>query len=214
MRKLSNIILVSLLFVACKKPHTLEVSVNNSVTGEAMDSVNIYIIEETNKVDAIGTITHDFYNGYTNNEGLLNITDKFDKRYTYKVAMQTTDKTGSGLYSAVEMHPDKNDTYWKNGVHFKIAPFAFLKLSIHNINCQGASDTMVLYETNLNVPDFYLQKGWPFAGCTNFEQSDFAKVPMGSIELKQVVTRAGVTNTYYDTVYLAEGQYKTYTINY
>ena len=203
---------LSLLFFSCKKKHTLKVTVTNVGTGQPMANNKVYIRELTNKVGSMGggTVTHPFYTGTTDQNGELYITKKFDTRYTYEVSVDLPENWAYVENISYTMVP--KGQYWNN-IDFKIANAAYLKLSIHNVNCQGAGDTMILYEKNINVPDFYLQKGWPFYGCENFS-NDYDKVAMGSIEMKWVVKRNNTNTIYYDTIYLAEGEYKTYTINY
>jgi hypothetical protein len=51
-------------------------------------------------------------------------------------------------------------------------------------------------------------------GCYQYESSSFSDVPMGGIYHRWEVTRSGNTETFYDTIYLQEGEQKVYEILY
>ncbi len=94
-----------------------------------------------------------------------------------------------------------------------MAPCAHLKLKITNVNCEGINDTMVLYRKHA-IADYYSNNGWLHVGCANWETNGYSDLPMGEIYYKWEVTRNGTTNTFYDTLYLNAGEYKTFEINY
>jgi len=201
MRKLSYIILISLLSFSCKKKGTLKVTVTNVGTGEPMANNGVYITELTNKVDGIGgtTITHNFYSGTTNADGLLYIDKKFDKRYTYEVFVDLPDNWA--YVEDISHTMSVGDKYWKNGMDFKIATAAYLKLSIHNVNCQGVGDTIILQRNNLSAPSYDGYSPMSFSGCYDYDASDSAKVPSGKWQYKWTVIRNGL-KTYHDTTFL------------
>lgn len=51
-------------------------------------------------------------------------------------------------------------------------------------------------------------------GCYSYEGSEFSDIPMGGTYYKWEVTRNSLTETFYDTIHLNAGEYKTYEINY
>ncbi|WP_246073874.1 carboxypeptidase-like regulatory domain-containing protein [Fluviicola chungangensis] len=93
-------------------------------------------------------------------------------------------------------------------------PYAFLQLDIHNISCQGSTDHFVLYAEGTQVDMGKSGLMIDEMGCYQFTASDHSKVPMGARYYRWEVTKNAVTTIFYDTIYLAEGEYKTYTINY
>ncbi|MNY48932.1 hypothetical protein D3C86_1843090 [compost metagenome] len=99
-------------------------------------------------------------------------------------------------------------------VDFYALPYAYLQLDIHNINCQGVNDHFKLYAegTQVDMSKFGLMLDE--TGCYQFTASGHSKLPMGRRYYRWEVTRNGVTTIFRDTLYLAEGEYKTYTINY
>ena len=107
---------------------------------------------------------------------------------------------------------DQNPTF-----DFTFAECAYLKLNINNVNCQGSTDYFKLYHYGSDVGFLNASQGNPIregGGCYSYIGSDFSSVPMGGRYYRWEVTRNGVTNTYYDTLYLNPGEYKTYDINY
>ncbi len=206
---------ISLFVFSCKKKHTLKVSAINKITGAPASNANVYIIEETNKVGSMGggTVTHEFYNGYTNNDGLLTITKKFDNRYNYKIWLQTFDQTGSKLLYSHYFHGDSKDPVWKTGVNFEVIPMGYLKLSIHNVNCQGAGDVLELdieptYDKNNGIVGKFTKYG-----CYD---NDFieGKVSGGVWEAVWKVTKNG-NITYHDSLFhISENEHYHLIINY
>jgi hypothetical protein len=93
-------------------------------------------------------------------------------------------------------------------------PYAHLQLDIHNVSCQGSTDQFKLYsegtQTDLTNSGLMINE----MGCYQFTASGYSKVPMGARYYRWEVTKNAVTTIFYDTLYLAEGEYKTYTINY
>ena len=93
-------------------------------------------------------------------------------------------------------------------------PYAHIQLKIENVNCQGPADHFVLYaegtEADMSVNGVMIDK----MGCYQYTAPSHSKIPMGKRYYRWEVTRSGVTNTYYDTLYFAENEYKTFEINY
>ncbi len=97
---------------------------------------------------------------------------------------------------------------------FYAVPYAHLQLDIHNTSCQGSMDHFVLYAEGTQVDMSKYGLMIDEMGCYQFTASGHSKVPMGARYYRWEVTKNAVTTIFYDTVYLAEGEYKTYTINY
>jgi hypothetical protein len=95
---------------------------------------------------------------------------------------------------------------------FEFAECAYLKQNITNVNCQGTSDYMILKTSN--QVNSLGATGWEFFGCNGYVGDHFSEVPFGKYYFEWEVTRNNITNTYYDTIYLSPGEYKTYDINY
>jgi len=108
--------------------------------------------------------------------------------------------------------------YEKNqNVLFEFAPCAQLKLKIENVNCQGPGDNFKLFHVGSSAGFLELDPNQPNLegqGCFSYEGSSFSNVPMGNRFYRWEVTRSGITEIFYDTIYLQEGEQKVYEINY
>ena len=97
---------------------------------------------------------------------------------------------------------------------FRLVPYGYLKLSLHNINCQGAADLIILERNNLTIPSYDGYSPMNFPGCYDYDASDCAKVPSGEWQYKWTVIRNGTT-TYHDTTFLLnEGECAWIKVNY
>ena len=181
------------------------------VTGEPVAGNHISIVEIFNVSDGVsGSKTKDFYSGQTNSEGVLFITEKFNKnrRYTVKVGKFTEDVC----------YINKSNENWYVGanteINFEYAPCAYSKLIINNVNCQGTDDQFVLFRQDEIGSLAQGSQGWEHLGCTYWETNGFSDIPMGRRFYRWEVTRSGITTIYHDTVYYPPGEYITYEINY
>ena len=210
-------IFFALLLFSCNKKETLKISVKNVVTGEAVANMNINVYEVFNVSDGVsGTKTELFQSGETNSEGVLFLTEKFNKnrRYTVKV----------GKFSEEVCHINKSSYTWSVGeatdLAFEYAPCAYSKLIINNVNCSGEDDKMVLYRQD--EIGSLSGVGWEHVGCVYWESpggpdgapAGYSRVPMGKRYYRWEVTRNGITEIFYDTIYYPAGDYVTYEINY
>ncbi len=206
MKRILVFILLSLLIVACKKKSTVHITARNAVTGEPYAGLS-YNIERS--------VSGSFENHYkTVASGVLDengeavITKRFSKNWSHEVSIGSPDNT---CYS------NNNSFYFSGGENidcdFKFAECAYMKLKIENVNCQGANDKIILYQGN-QVGSFNYSQPWEHDGCALWESNGYSDIPMGEQYYKWEVTRNNVTTTYYDTLYLNAGEYKTYDINY
>ena len=207
--------MLALLLFSCNKKETLKISVKNIVTGEPVAGNHISIVEIFNVSDGVsGSKTKDFYSGQTNSEGVLYVTEKFNKnrRYTVKVGKFTEDVC----------YINKSNEQWYVGanteINFEYTPCAYLKWRIENVNCEGESDNLKVYYLGRQVggqePPIIGALIRDGDGCYFFESNGFNDVPMGERYYRREVTRNGITEIFYDTIYLNAGEFYTYEINY
>lgn len=204
MKKIFLFLFVTLAFIACKKKSTIHITAKNAVTGKPYPGLKYSVLrsktgifESHYKVVAEGTLDEN---------GEAYITKRFSKNWSHDLSLEPPKNT---CYSK------KDDYYFSGGenveANFEYAECGYMKRNITDTNCQG-NDYMVLYSDNQvhslgNTP-------WEFYNCDGFTASHYSTIPEGYYYYKWVVTRNNVTNTYYDTIYLGAGEYKTYTINY
>ena len=207
-------LLIFLFLFSCTKKETLRVSVKNVVTGEPVVGNTISIVEIFNVSDGVsGSKTKDFYSGKTNSEGVLFVTEKFNKNRRYKVKV--------GKFVEDVCYINKSNENWYVGanteINFEYAPCAYLKLKIENVNCSGITDNFKLFHEGSTIGFNNFAQGNPIRegeGCYFYEASKFSDVPMGERYYRREVTRNGITEIFYDTIYLNAGEFYTYEINY
>ena len=188
------------------------------VTGEPAANININVYEVFNVSDGVsGTKTKFFQSGETNGEGVLFLTEKFNKnrRYTVKV----------GKFTENVCYINTNSYTWSVGentdLKFEYAPCAYVKLIINNVNCSGENDTLVLFQGN-QLGTFNFELPWVHKGCVYWESPGgpdgapvgYSKVPMGALYYRWKVIRNSVTTIYEDTLLTNAGEFYTYEINY
>ncbi|AEA43808.1 hypothetical protein [Fluviicola taffensis] len=217
MKKVSISILLVILVSCTKfgKTDTAKGRVLNPVTGEGISGVELKLLKSTaglpggNK--AVKTATTDgdgFYEiskaglkGYSLSCNLP--ADYYPLGWFIDGELKNTNTGNVGLKKGKTLHAD-----------FYAVPYAHLQLDIHNVSCQGATDHFKLYAegTQADMGKYGLMIDE--TGCYQFTTSGHSKVPMGARYYRWEVTKNVITTIFYDTVYLAEGEYKTYTINY
>ncbi len=207
-------IFFALLLFSCNKKETLKISVKNVVTGEPVVGNTISIVEIFNVSDGVsGSKTKDFYSGQTNSEGVLYVTEKFNKNRRYEVFV--------GQFPEEHCYLNRMGYTWSVGeatdLAFEYAPCAYLKWRIENVNCSGITDNFKLFHEGSTIGFNNFAQGNPIRegeGCYFYEASKFSDVPMGERYYRREVTRNGITEIFYDTIYLNAGEFYTYEINY
>src|SRR5690554_6271414 len=174
---------------------TIEGRVINPVTGEGISGVKIVLEKETLEIPGgIKSIKE----VYTDANGSFEL-NKFSFR-----ASQITANTGTagdyykiGWYKNGEYVSINSTLEIKKGkklnVDFHMVPYGDYRIVINNINCQGATDTIIINQTN--QVNSFLGIDWVLEGCSGYTTA-WDKVPMGTIHTKYTVVRSGVSNTY------------------
>ena len=207
MRLIVGICSVLLLF-SCTKKETLKISVKNVVTGEPVVGNTISIVEIFNVSDGVsGSKTKDFYSGQTNSEGVLYVTEKFNKNRRYEVFV--------GQFPEEHCYLNRMGYTWSVGeatdLAFEYAPCGYLRLEIENVNCLSEEDEIFYRRFWLSGGES--TNGVSQYGCFSYIGNYF-DVPMGEYRYEWEVTRNGVTN-YYDTAFsINAGGYYDLEINY
>ena len=204
-------LLISLFLFSCTKKETLRVSVKNIVTGEPVANMNINVYEVFNVSDGVsGTKTELFQSGETNSEGVLFLTEKFNKnrRYTVKV----------GKFSEEVCYINKSSYTWSVGeatdLAFEYAPCGYLRFRYVNTSCFDENDHIEVYRYT-NLPDYVgFMINAEYEGCTDYEMSNFVEVPMGWWFFEWSVTKNGLTENFSDSVFIEAGDYEYYELQY
>ena len=195
-----------LLLTACGKKQTIRITAVNPATGEPWSGLRYTITKQ--KTGAFEEKYKVIEEGFLNENGKAE-TEVRMRNASYEINIEDPGNT-CYINNTSYTFSKNNDNY---DVTFEMAPCAHLKLKITNVNCEGINDTMVLYRKHA-IADYYSNNGWLHVGCANWETNGYSDLPMGEIYYKWEVTRNGTTNTFYDTLYLNAGEYKTFEINY
>ena len=101
----------------------------------------------------------------------------------------------------------------KNHLDYQMVPYGEIKISVHNINCQGPNDTLI-YKRNY-VSDNGISVFQPFTltGCYDNDGA-FAKVPSGNYSIEWTVIRNGIINSFSHILTVPGNGQVTYNIDY
>jgi hypothetical protein len=208
MKKITIILcLLILVFTACNKKRTVHIKAINAVTGEPYAGLAYGISATTTGIGGEKKVYD--HKGTLDANGEAFVTLRVRGNRTYNVGC--TKPPNTCYVKDINFSFGKEDKN-KNNFLFEYAECGYLRERIANINCQGSSDYMILYTSNqINSLD---ANGWEFFGCNGYYTEDYSTVPIGKYFHKWIVTKNGVTNTYYDTVSVGENEYITFDVNY
>ncbi|PWH84756.1 hypothetical protein [Brumimicrobium oceani] len=207
MKHLIYIAIIFLFATSCKKKTAVVIQAQDITSDGAAYAGQEYAVAESwtpfqetkSKIVATGFLD-------ANGKASFNLKMKNNRKYVLGVSEPDNICYG-GLVQHYLDH-EKN-----NNVIFEYAECAYIKLKIDNVNCQGLSDKFVLYRKN-QIGSIDGDFGWQHDGCVYWESNGYSTVPMGEQYYRWEVTRSGNTSTYYDTIYLQEGEQRMYEINY
>jgi hypothetical protein len=205
--RLLSILTVLLLLVACTKHREIKIIGRNAVTGQGYEGLQYEVVSsrtgndgEVYRSEALGNLN-------ANGEAFVSIKQKNSRTYSIRLFGPSNMCYSNNVIQYFDSPYDVNGTFT-----FEFAECAYLKQNITNVNCQGTSDYMILKTSN--QVNSLGATGWEFFGCNGYVGDHFSEVPFGKYYFEWEVTRNNITNTYYDTIYLSPGEYKTYDINY
>ena len=203
--------LVSAIVLACTKKNTVRISVKDAVTGKPIPGASIYISEIFNVSDGVsGSKTEKFYSGNTNSEGLLYVPKRFNNHRTYNIfaSLDTANVCWQNSYGYLGTKDN-----FKKGFDFEFASCAYLRLSMHNVNCQGATDKITIDMQPSYIDNYDNFQPLTENGCY---QNDFieSKVPSGNWDANWQVTRNGIVSNHDTTFFIPENGHYHLTINY
>ena len=209
------IYMLCILAISCRPEENVEITVNgqviNRITGQPIPNVSVKLYNCENSSFYIGSC-NTVSTVYTDNSG----------RFTFQYSKN------AGRYYACEIYENNyrpsNSNYNINNkaelnsniiqdVVLNIVPEVNIWLKINNISCFDTNDHFVLFRNN-QITNYNFGGGFELNGCANFDQLDYADLPMGYNYFHWQVTKNSVTQNFYDTLYLEAFQDTVYTINY
>jgi len=206
MKKLFLILIIGTLFFSCKKERTFHITAKNAVTGEPYPGLS-YNIERSwsgsfeNKYKTVGS-------GVLDENGEVYFTKRLHKNSSYSISVAAPSNTCYMNSSDLHAGGEKNFK-----AEFEFAECAYLKLNIHNINCQSPTDSM-RFRSKYDYENQW--QGWTTyrKGCYDFDSPDYFKVSQGTRMYEWEVIRNGNKTTHSGSVLLNKGAYETFEINY
>src|SRR5690554_2582483 len=200
------LIISLLLFFSCKKKQTIHITAKNAVTGEPYPGLSYEIMRSwsgsfENKYKSVGL-------GVLDANGEAFFSKRLHDNSSYSISVAPPPNTC--YISDSDLHAGREKNF---KAEFEFAECAYSKLIINNANCNGASDKFVLFRKN-QIGSINGNFGWEHLGCAYWETNGYSDIPMGNVYFRWEVSRNGTNSIYYDTVFYAPGEYKTYEINY
>lgn len=208
------LVLLSILFfsVSCGKNRekTVKGRVLNPVTGEGIANARVILQKEGGGIPS-GLETVEAV--YTDANGNFEISSKKMKVNTAQVVLALDDYYSLGwkkdgvTYSILSVKKGMNEAdYWA-------VPYGEIKISIHNVNCQGSDDSLFYNRTYSSFPEIEVFQPFVLTGCYDNDGA-FAKVPSGNYLIEWTVIRNGVSNSYSHTLLIPANGQASYNIDY
>ncbi|AEA43806.1 hypothetical protein [Fluviicola taffensis] len=196
------------------KTDTAKGRVLNPVTGEGISGVELKLLKSTaglpggNK--AVKTVTTDgdgFYEiskaglkGYSLSCNLP--ADYYPLGWFIDGELKNTNTGNVGLKKGKTLHAD-----------FYAVPYGEIKISIHNVNCQGPNDTLIYVRNYASLNGVLVFQPFTLTGCYD-NNGVFAKVPSGDYSIKWTVIRNGISNSYSHILTVSGNGQAVYNIDY
>src|SRR5690554_820123 len=202
------IIILSVVFMSCNRKTTLKGRVMNPITGEGIAGATISASKTTMELPG-GYKTVEQTTSDANGDFVLEF-----KKSASNIGVSTGDYYNIGWYQNGEIQPG----YYlpvqqgKNmKADFYAVPYGSYRIVINNINCQGATDTIIINQTN--QVNSFLGIDWTLTGCSGYTTA-WDKVPMRTIHTKYTVIRGGISNTFEEDFEVYPNQQNEQTIDY
>ena len=184
------IIILSVVFMSCNRKTTLKGRVMNPITGEGIAGATISASKMTMELPG-GYKTVEQTTSDANGDFVLEF-----KKSASNIGVSTGDYYNIGWYQNGEIQPGYYLPVQKGKnmkADFYAVPYGSYRIVINNINCQGATDTIIINQTN--QVNSFLGIDWTLTGCSGYTTA-WDKVPMGTIHTKYTVIRGGISNTF------------------
>jgi hypothetical protein len=207
MNKITILLSILLLFtIACNKKRTLHIKAINAVTGEPYAGLAYGISATTTGIGGEKKVYD--HKGTLDANGEAFVTLRVRGNRTYNVGC--TKPPNTCYVKDINFSFGKEDKT-KNDFQFEYAECATMQRKVKNVNCFDANDKIEI--TIQNTVNSLLPNPWVLNGCSEYETVP-TLVPIGTYNLKWVVTKNGVSTTYNDSFVLNENDFKYHTINY
>jgi hypothetical protein len=217
--KIMQILMVLLVFTACKKQHTITIQAQNMANltdGSHYAGMNYVILERgyffnhKSKTVAFGQLD-------ANGKAVIELDMK--KNLDYVLGIATPENI---CYTEVELEYPINYK-GDNNITFNYAPCGYVNVPTNNVNCEGSDDKMQYRYYYTKKPDIYIYRGFGSLtdwsentfvnGCVSYP-GDFNSVPAGNYTFEWRVIRPSGTTTGIDYFTVTEGDTTNYLLEY
>ena len=206
MKKLFLILIIGLVLFSCKKKRTIHITAKNAVTGAPYPGLTYYVT--TQKSVNGGTKSKTVATGELDENGEAYFTKRLSKEWGHGIRVEESENT---CYNKnIQLHFGGETNFEAN---FEFAECAYLKLNIHNINCQGSTDSM-RFRSKYSYYDEW--QGWTSyrTGCYNFVSPEYFEVSQGTRMYEWEVIRNGNKTIYSGSITLNEEESGTFDLEY
>lgn len=211
MKKIILLFIIGMVFFSCKKKQTIHITAKNAATGEPYSGLTYYVVTHKNVLKPYGgKKAKTVATGTLDENGEAIVTKRLSKNNGHGVRVEEPEN--SCYNKNIQLYFSEEDG--KNfKAEFEFAECAYLKLNIHNINCQSPTDSM-RFRSKYDYENQW--QGWTTyrKGCYDFDSPDYFKVSQGTRMYEWEVIRNGNKTTHSGSVLLNKGAYETFEINY
>ena len=206
---MKNLFFISLIFfilTSCGKSKEVKIIAMNAATGAPYAGLEYLVVSsrtaangEKYRTEASGTLN-------SNGEAMVSIKKKSGRSYSIQVKAPENSCYTNQSPQFFDSPFDVNGTFT-----FEFAACAYLKFSVHNIECINSNDQIKfrrLWMSKNETNSFITQ-----LGCFQY-QGDYFSLPMGDYKYEWEVKRMGVTNYYDSSFTLTPNQYFEFNLNY
>ena len=186
----------------------------NPITGEGIEGIPIKLYRsKIDSKDPLGsssktleTTTTDA-NGYYKMEHLASplnqVFVQLNSEDNYPIGWVGYGHTGSELVKKGKM----------NHLDYQMLQYGEIKISLHNVNCQGPNDTLIYKRNYVSLSGISVFQPFTLTGCYDNDGA-FANVPSGDYSIEWTVIRNGISNSYSHTLTVPGNGQVVYNIDY
>lgn len=206
-------ILIALFAVlsSCKKEVTITVKIKDKVTSNGIANTHVWIVEQTNAAVGGSGVYNDVFEGYTDSNGELVITERFNTNFSYRIyANPPNSSEGYCYFNEISQHLFLGGVFESEEITFEYAECAKVRLIINNLNCFDSQDSIYyerIWESGAESYDHFQ------IGCVNIT-TGYGEIPYGEYRYEWNATKNGVTTFHDTTFFLNPGDSVTVTMNY
>ena len=227
MRFFISIVLGVALFACTKGGGNIYVEgrVYNPVTGEGIPNAEIILFKsKVSGAPLQSGSSKEIKRAYTDNDGYYVIKHTGGLNQ-YSLTYSSMDQNGKVYYAigfgennmgveegqyGTRMGVEKGKNMY---VDYLMVPFGEYKFDIENTNCQGGNDNIKIIYEGAQIDDEPNRVGdiiINLDGCIDIPGDIWIEHPMGNRYYRWEVNKNGITQIYYDTIYIAPGEQRVY----